>query len=84
MKVSALIYELSKYNPDADVSLVTCNDICISHISEDGATPRTTKQIFIEEENSCDSCVFHDGGGYCETYNKKIEDVEECNQYLEE
>lgn len=84
MKNRELIKQLLEYNMDADVSLTTSNDICISYISEGGATIKTTKQIFIEEENSCDSCVFHDGGGFCEMYNKKIEDVEECYQYLGE
>ena len=84
MKNRELIKQLSEFNMDADVSLLTYNDICISYITENGATPKTTKQIFIEEENSCDSCTFHDGGGYCEIYNKQIEDIEECFQYTEE
>lgn len=84
MKVKQLIKELKEFNPNADVSLTTCNDINVSYISSGGATKETTKQIFIEEENTCESCAFHDGGGYCNEYNKNCEDVEECYQYLEE
>ena len=84
MKNRDLIKELFKFNMDADVSLTTCNDIVLSYISEDGATKETTKQIFIEEANLCESCAWHDGGGYCTAYNKKCEDVEECYQYEEE
>lgn len=84
MRCNKLIKILKEFNPDANVSLTTCNDITISYITNGGATKETTKQIFIEEENSCESCFFHDGGGYCNEYNKNCEDVEECYQYLEE
>lgn len=84
MKVKQLIKELKEFNPNADVSLTTCNDINVSYISSGGATKETTKQIFIEEENTCESCAFHDGGGYCNEYKKPVENVEECYHYLEE
>lgn len=48
MKNSKLIETLKGYNLDADVTLTTSEDICISYISEDNATEKTTKQIFIE------------------------------------
>lgn len=48
MKNWQLIEELKKYNMDADVSLTTSEDICISYICENGDTEKTTKQIFIE------------------------------------
>ena len=48
MKNSKLIEILQRYNPDADVSLTTSEDICISYICEGGDTEKTTKQIFIE------------------------------------
>ena len=84
MKNKELIRQLLQMNMDADVSLTTCNDICISYISKGGATKKTTKQIFIEEANWCESCAWHDGGGYCTAYDKQIEDVEECYQHCEE
>ena len=82
MKVSKLIKELSKFNPDADVSLTTSEDICLSYINENGATPKTTKQLFIEPTDTCRNCNFYDEG-YCNAYNKKCESVEECYRYDE-
>ena len=84
MKNKKLIEKLSKFNLDANVSLINSSDICISYISENGDTPKTTKQIFIEESNLCESCFFHDGGGYCTEYNQRCESVEECYQYIME
>lgn len=48
MKNRDLIRKLLWFNWDADVSLTTSEDICISFICEDGDDERTTKQIFIE------------------------------------
>ena len=84
MKNKQLIEILKGFNPEADVSLTTCEEIVVSYVCTNGATKETTKQIFIEEENTCESCFFHDGGGYCYAYKKRIEDVEECYKYTEE
>lgn len=48
MKVKDLIEQLKMFNPNADVSLTTSEDILISYISENNATPLTTLQLFIE------------------------------------
>ena len=63
MKVESLRYELSKYNPNADVNLANGDDILLSYISEGNASKRTTKQVFIESNDLCESCSHHDGGG---------------------
>lgn len=52
MKNKELIKVLKGFNPEADVSLTTCEEITVSYICKDGATKETTKQIFIEEENT--------------------------------
>ena len=82
MKVSKLINELKEFNPDADVRLEDGEDICISYISKNGK--KHTEQVFIERDSLCETCFFHDGGGYCTAYDKRTEDVEECFNYLEE
>lgn len=48
MKVKDLIEQLERFNPNANVSLTTSEDIFISYISENNATPLTTLQLFIE------------------------------------
>ena len=52
MKIQQLITELKKYNPDADITLLTTEDITLSYVCEDrngnDLTPKTTKQVFIE------------------------------------
>ena len=86
MKNKELIKELSQFNKDADVSLLNSHDILISYVSQAGEntwSKKDTPQIFIEENNLCESCFFHDGGGYCTEYGKPIEDVEECFNYME-
>lgn len=42
MKVKDLIEQLERFNPNANVSLTTSEDILISYISENNATPLTT------------------------------------------
>ena len=84
MKAFKLIKYLKEFNPQEEVGLKNSNSIIISYISSDGSSKENTKQIFIEEDNMCESCFFHDGGGYCNEYGKRIENVEECFQYLEE
>jgi len=52
MKIQDFINELKKYNPEADITLTTSEDITISYICKDSKgnelTPKTTKQCFIE------------------------------------
>ena len=48
MKNSKLIEILKGFNLDADVTLTTSEDICISYISTDRESKKKTKQIFIE------------------------------------
>lgn len=81
MKVSKLIMELSKFNPEADVSLTVSEDICISYISTGNATPKTTKQVFIEPADECYTCNFYDDG-YCNCYETEACNVEECFNYI--
>ena len=48
MKISELIDELKKFNPDAEISRDDSETIWLSYICNDGATPETTKMVFIE------------------------------------
>lgn len=80
MKVNELIERLTMFNPFVDVSLTDSEDISISYICEDGATPQTTKQVFIEGCDFCQNCQFYDDD-FCIVYDKNCEDVEECYQY---
>jgi len=81
MKVNELLDQLSKFNPNANISFVDSEDIYISYISEDGATPQTTKQVFLENCDYCQTCQFYDDA-FCRVYDKNCEDVEECYQYI--
>lgn len=80
MKVKDLIEQLHSFNPLADVSLTDSETIYISYISEGGATPQTTKAVFIEGCDFCQKCQFYDDE-FCLVYDKNCEDVEECYQY---
>lgn len=80
MKVNELQKELKGFNPNANISLTDSEDICLSYISEDGADPMTTKQVFIEPCDFCQKCQFYDDG-YCRVYAKNCEDVIECFQF---
>lgn len=59
MKIRNLINELKKYNPDADIALLTAEDIRLSYVCKDrndnDLTPETTMQVFIE------GCDWSDG-----------------------
>ena len=55
MKVKDLIEYLKKFNPNANVSLTTSEDIFISYISEENVTPLTTQQLFIEDCDEFDN-----------------------------
>ena len=81
MILADLLKQLGTFNPKANVSLVDSEDIYISYISEDGATPQTTKQVFLESCDYCQTCEFYDDA-FCRVYDKNCEDVEECYQYI--
>lgn len=92
LQVNRLIEELKKYNPNADVSLTSSEDIVISYISRDldgkHLTPETTMQLFIEGSDECPTCshnYVHDKYEvrWCSYYDCACEDVEECNQWEE-
>lgn len=83
MKIEELVKELKDFNPKADISLKDSEDICISYICEDGATPQTTKQVFIEPCDYCQRCQFYDDD-YCRVYNKECSEVMECYQFIED
>ena len=90
LQVNRLIEELRKYNPNADVSLTSSEDIVISYISRDldGSylTPETTMQLFIEEYDKYRECSSEYMNGdivWCEHYDKPCEDKESCS-YFEE
>lgn len=80
MKVADLISTLQEFNPSANVSLTTSEDIAVSYISEDNATKQTTGQVFIEGCDSCQLC-FHYNEEYCNFYNRNCEEVNECYQF---
>lgn len=84
MKVGSLMYELNKFNPNAEIRLANGDDILLSYISEGNASKRTTKQVFIESIEFCESCAWHDGGGFCDAYKMRIEDIENCIKYKED
>lgn len=82
MKVKKLIAELKTFNQEADISLTTSEDICLSYITENGADPTTTKQVFIEPCDACKTCNFYEGR-YCYAYRTWCESVTECYRYEE-
>ena len=91
MKISKLIDELSEFNQEADITLTTSEDICISYICKntltgEQLTKKTTKLVFIEPCDECPSCT-HLYTDYeermCSFYNKPCKEVEECYQYEE-
>ena len=90
MQCSKLIEELKKYNQEADVTLTTSEDICLSFICEDNngnrLTPKTTKLVFIEPKDLCPMCTSEYMNGdimWCSFYDCACRDVEECYQYEE-
>ena len=76
-----LINSLKEFNPEANVTLTTSEDICISYITEGGADKSNTPHIFIEECDICSNC-FYESETYCTFYNQECSDVEECYQHL--
>lgn len=83
MLVKELIKELAEFNLEADVSLIDAEDICISYISTDGATKETTKQVFIEGADLCQTCYYYDDD-YCLAYEDNPDKVTECYMYERE
>ena len=82
MKVKDLIKQLADYNPNANISLENSESIVLSYISEEGGTPLTTKQVFIEPCDFCYACQFFDED-YCTVYDKECSDVDECFQFID-
>ena len=80
---SELIWELQQFNPDAEVSLIDSEDICLSYISENGESKQTTERIFIEGADICQTCTFFDDG-YCIPYEKNADEVKDCYNYQRE
>ena len=92
MKIKDLILKLKAYNPNADITLTTSEDICLSYICEgrngEELTPETTMLVFIEPTDECPECTHEyinskDGVRWCSFYEKPCKDVEECNQFIE-
>ena len=90
MKVKTLIEKLKEFNQEADITLTTSEDICLSYICKnpdtgEKLTKTNTKQVFIEPTDECPSC-FHEciseGKLWCSFYEKWCREVEECYQYL--
>lgn len=83
MKVKDLINQLNGFNPNANVSLKDSEDIVLSYICQDGHTPSTTLQVFIEPSDFCQSCTWFDDG-FCSMYDTECDMVDECFQYCED
>ena len=92
MKNRELIEELKKYNLDANVSLTTSEDICLSYISEDiygnSLNEQTTQQVFIEGKDFCNECVhsyIHEeyDADWCSFYGSPCINIMKCEQYEE-
>ena len=91
MKVSELIDSLKKFNPDADITTPYSEDICLGWIYKDPETgdeltKQSTMQVFIEQTDSCPTCVHeytNTGVRMCSFYQKPCKLVEECYQYEE-
>ena len=90
MLCKELIKQLKEYNPNADVTLTTSEDICISYICKDNQgnelTKETTGLIFIEPMDLCPMCTSEYMNGdtmWCSFYDCACRDVEECYQFEE-
>ena len=90
MMVKKLIEELAEYNPDADITLTTSEDICLSYICKDSdgssLDKKTTMQVFIEPMDLCPMCTSEYMNGdvmWCSSYDCACRDVEECYQFEE-
>ena len=85
-----MINELKEYNPFAEVTLTTSEDICLSYICKDNhgneLTKETTGLIFIEPKDLCPICTSEYMNGdtmWCSFYDCACRDVEECYQFEE-
>lgn len=90
MKVFELIDKLKTFNPDANISLTSSEDICLSYIFKningEDYTKKDTLQVFIEPTDECSTCIHEyttDGERLCSYYEKPCKNVEECYQYEE-
>ena len=80
LKINELITHLNEYNPDADITLTTSEDIILSYIGQGGANKQTTTQVFIEPCDICYTCV-NETETYCTYHNKECSDVTGCDNY---
>ena len=90
MLIKDFIKELSVYNPDADITLTTSENITTSFVCKDKMgnelTKKTTMQVFIEPMDNCPECTSEYMNGdvrWCSFYDKPCSDVEECYQFEE-
>ena len=91
MLVKEFIAKLEKYNPDAEITLTTSEDITLSYICKDkngnDLSIKNTPIIFIEPMDECPQCVHEyvgdDDRRWCSFYNKPCRMVEECFQFEE-
>lgn len=84
MKNNKLIEKLKEYNPNADVTLTTSEDICIGYIvGDEGYDKSNTPIIFIEGCDECARCFFEEET-FCTFYGVECSDVEQCYQFIEE
>ena len=60
MLVKDLINELLEFNPNANVVLPSSEEILLSYIGEDNTTKKTTKIVFIEGCDSCETCYYYE------------------------
>ena len=92
MKIKKLIEYLEEFNPEADITLTTSEDIYLSYIEDDECDydegKKTTKQVFIEPTDSCPECVHEYMSEeydvrWCSFYDKPCKNVVECYQFEE-
>ena len=81
MKMDKLITLLKQYNPSAEVTTPTSEDICISYIDQDGKfTEKTTPQVFIEPSDICPLCIWHDED-YCNYHTDNCDFIIGCEAF---
>lgn len=88
MKNSILIDKLKGFNPDADVTLTTSEDILISYISGDEKYDKSNAPIvFILGVDSCPECIHEYMNGddkFCAFYEDLCcDDIINCENFEE-
>ena len=74
MLLKNLLELLKDYNPEANVTLTTSEDIELSFIGEDKYNARI---IFIEGCDTVKSCYYYNEE-YCNYYGTNCEEITEC------